>query len=1005
VKLKTVLVLATAMVVVAGVLLVPAMLLGGSLKARIVAPLEKALAGTVTIDGKVSFAVLPSPSVTANGLSLRASGLSGTVPKLLVEVRLVPLLEGRLDIAAVRLFSPQLTLASVSAAALAPAAATLPPAGVAPTEPNSSSRGRLDSLSVENGVVTIERGAGVPLRIEALTATAAMPDPAGPMHFSASGRIGQQGFALDGETPLWAGDAGGPLTLQLQLDQEAGSFRLSGQLAGSGEARRFTGKLSARLADSQRLVGLLGRDGGVLADLPGAPLAIETGIAATPQAIEASALAVTYGGMEAHGAATLALGETPRLDLTLAAPRLDLDGFVARSNPAAAGKPAPMAVPVGGTAPAVARPTVPPVWLPSGLAASINLSADIVSWRGALLRSGKVIVAVNDGEIALDEASIVLPGDSAVTVVGQTSTKEGRPHFDGNIDFTTVDLRGLATWLGWDAHAVPADRLHTGRLHGRIEADAGAVALREATAIVDSTKAELGLTLTFGERPAMAMTFAADTINLDAYRRRPAAPAATAAAAATTTAAVASPLAASPLLPAGYDGDVGGRVGQFIVGGITVRNLAFGATWRDTGADAVAFDGHAEAEGLTTRLSGTLDRAGLAANPIHWEASDGDFVQLVRLVAPARASAAPAGAFSFAATLNGNAGDLRVTDLHAAVGPLSATGQVALSLAEDRPKFDATLAFGEIAVASPSSGGRKPVAIAGQAEPATLPASVQPVPWSNDPIDLSWLSDADGAVKLAAAGLTIGATRLDKPVASLSLAGGTLKVDSLAATLFGGALSGSASLSAADHAASAQVSLVHGQMQSALLGLAGLDVADGTMDGDATFATSGRSESEMISRLAGSGRFSIHDGHVKGFDLKAVDDRFRRNEGVTSALLSLLQAGVGGGRTSFSVFGGSFHGASGVFVNDDLRLVADGGGAQGVERIDLPAGTIDARIGFQLNDAPDAPPLVVRLQGPLDSPRKFLDINAIQEWLAERAPVKGGKPKDVIRKLLKGGAP
>jgi hypothetical protein len=43
----------------------------------------------------------------------------------------------------------------------------------------------------------------------------------------------------------------------------------------------------------------------------------------------------------------------------------------------------------------------------------------------------------------------------------------------------------------------------------------------------------------------------------------------------------------------------------------------------------------------------------------------------------------------------------------------------------------------------------------------------------------------------------------------------------------------------------------------------------------------------------------------------------------------------------------------------------------------------------------------MRLTGSLQSPRRFLDIKPLQQWLADHG-VKGGKPKDVLKNLLQG---
>ena len=65
-------------------------------------------------------------------------------------------------------------------------------------------------------------------------------------------------------------------------------------------------------------------------------------------------------------------------------------------------------------------------------------------------------------------------------------------------------------------------------------------------------------------------------------------------------------------------------------------------------------------------------------------------------------------------------------------------------------------------------------------------------------------------------------------------------------------------------------------------------------------------------------------------------------------------------------------------------LTAEGGTLDANAAVNLPAYAVDARAALHLADAPGAPPLVMRVAGPLDGPRRVLDINPLQTWLAQR---------------------
>jgi AsmA protein len=244
--------------------------------------------------------------------------------------------------------------------------------------------------------------------------------------------------------------------------------------------------------------------------------------------------------------------------------------------------------------------------------------------------------------------------------------------------------------------------------------------------------------------------------------------------------------------------------------------------------------------------------------------------------------------------------------------------------------------------------------------------------------------------------VVIGATRIEAPRVVVTLGDGAVTLDPLSGRLYGGDLTGKAALTAAD-SATLQLSLSHGQLKTALADAIGVDLADGSIDAVLAVTANGPTMADWTRSLAGQGRLSVRDGHVTGFDLRSVDDRLRNPDG---GLLGLLSAGLNGGKTAYTSLTGTVIVDKGVIVNQDLKLSADGGGADGAFRVDLPASTVDGQLAFHLAHAPDAPPLVLRVVGPLSSPRRFLDINPIQQWLARHVLTKGAKPKDILKSLF-----
>ena len=364
-----------------------------------------------------------------------------------------------------------------------------------------------------------------------------------------------------------------------------------------------------------------------------------------------------------------------------------------------------------------------------------------------------------------------------------------------------------------------------------------------------------------------------------------------------------------------------------------------------------------------------------------------------------RAASQPVAA-SFHAT--GDTAKLQFDDLRVVLGPVTASGTATLTLA-GRPRLDATIAAGEVplnlligatAAAGQASPKLETPAPARQAQAPGEPAPPKAAPrqpvevggiperFSHAPIDLSALQAWDGTIKLAAAALSWGGFRLVQADLAFTLADGKATIDRLTGKLWGGDLAATAALDAGEDALSVEAKLTGAQLNQAGLSVADLNLADGTFDAAADLTTTGQSQAELMGRLAGTGRVAARDEVLKGFDLKAADDRLRNPS--AASLLTLVQAGARGGETKFSALTGTIKASGSIFASDDLVLTAEGGTLDANAAVNLPAYAVDARAALHLADAPGAPPLVMRVAGPLDGPRRVLDINPLQTWLAQR---------------------
>ena len=171
-------------------------------------------------------------------------------------------------------------------------------------------------------------------------------------------------------------------------------------LDGHGPVQGTGGTLAGQIAPDGTLVGRVTGWGSNLSQLLPAPavafraegrLTVGGGLAA------ADDLVLQIAGSPARGAVALRFTPKPRLDLALAAGRLDLDAWL----------------------PVLVRPSA--TELPTG----IDLSAEAATLFGGTVRGVRAAVDLSPGGTVLREARAMLPGDAALQLSGRILAAEG----------------------------------------------------------------------------------------------------------------------------------------------------------------------------------------------------------------------------------------------------------------------------------------------------------------------------------------------------------------------------------------------------------------------------------------------------------------------------------------------------------------------------------------------------------------------------------------------------
>src|SRR6202012_5850478 len=187
--------------------------------------------------------------------------------------------------------------------------------------------------------------------------------------------------------------------------------------------------------------------------------------------------------------------------------------------------------------------------------------------------------------------------------------------------------------------------------------------------------------------------------------------------------------------------------------------------------------------------------------------------------------------------------------------------------------------------------------------------------WNRQMFDLNALSTTDLDMRLSAARVSVGATRLGRTAFGANLRGGALALSVGEAQVYGGVAKGSLGIARSDSAADvkAQFELLDVDLQSSASELFGINRLSGRGNLNVSLVASGSSAFALMQSLDGTATLSGHDGAITGFNVEQLLRRLERRP--------LSGAGsFRGGATPFDNLTVSLKFAGGIATTDDVRI-------------------------------------------------------------------------------------
>ncbi|MDB5361448.1 MAG: hypothetical protein JWO51_2745 [Rhodospirillales bacterium] len=512
---------------VGAVIIVPSLIGTDQMTAFLTERLRGATGYNVSIRGPVALSVLPSPRLSVGDIHVTQTRPDGTelarAASIEVHVALLPLIGGRVEVTAITVRDPVVSLEGplkdvkpVPQASPAPeTGAPETTAATPPTPVGSKFSVAVHHVRVTNGSFAY-RDDGKTYQLDHLDFELTTgPDGA----VSGSADTGIDGDALHLQGRVGAIDCARPIPLSLHATAAAGAAMLDFDgTARCGGDRPMGADGKVKLAADSLGAALAPFTGDSLPPALDRRLTLDATLGAGPSKADLTELSIDLDRSHGVGSLSARLVDRPSIDLALDFNRLDLDKWLAKPDGAvrAAGAPAPVAA----TPAPVAVPTAPgptSARAPPDLHIGLDLSAELLSWRGGLIRQARFNGGIDRGTVTINQATAELPGGTDVSISGQVANAFALPNFVGTVDAETDDLRTVVGWAGLRLGAIPADRLRQASLSTNLDLAAGRAAASGIDLELDGSRFKGAANLMFGNRPAIGLRLVGDQLNLDAY--------------------------------------------------------------------------------------------------------------------------------------------------------------------------------------------------------------------------------------------------------------------------------------------------------------------------------------------------------------------------------------------------------------------------------------------------------------------------------------------------------
>jgi AsmA protein len=274
--------------------------------------------------------------------------------------------------------------------------------------------------------------------------------------------------------------------------------------------------------------------------------------------------------------------------------------------------------------------------------------------------------------------------------------------------------------------------------------------------------------------------------------------------------------------------------------------------------------------------------------------------------------------------------------------------------------------------------------------------------WNRQLFDLNSLTSTDLDMRLSAAKVTVGPTKLGRTALGANLRAGALALSIGEAQMYGGIAKGSFGIARSDAVADvkAQFQFVDVDLQACVSELFGVTKLSGRGNLSVALEASGNSPFGLAQSLDGTAMLTGHDGAINGFNVEQLLKRLERRP---------LSGGGNfrSGSTPYEKMTVAVKFSDGIATAEDVRIEGSAARVTLTGTASIPAREYDLKGVASLVSAPNAAPgfdLPFVVQGPFDDPLIFPDPESLIRRSPGAAPlldaVKDRKTRDTVRSVI-----